>query len=187
MTAADGGDFERLLDELLEAHLVQFHASHNRARADAAPSMMGGDRSADHYTFGYARRVIDACLGNVNKLIVHVASEQGRDPAALEPSARARVRGFLDEIFSVLTREYERPPPGEFGLRPSPEALIQVRAHAEAMFAAAMAAAARGRLDARLVQKQGLPAILVERLGGGRRLILIVVAIAVVLMVVSSL
>ena len=168
MTADGGADFERLLDELLEAHLVQFHTSHNRARADAAPSMMGAERSPDHYTFGYARRTIDACLGNVNRLIVSIAEEQGRDPATLEAPARAKVRGFLDEIFGILAREYQRPPPGEFGLRPSPEALTQVRAHAETMFAAAMAAAARGRL-------------------GGRRLILILAAALVVLMVIRSL
>ncbi len=184
---ANGGDFERLLDELLEAHLVQFHTSHNRARADAAPSMMGAERSPDHYTFGYARRTIDACLGNVNKLIVNIAEEQGRDPASLEASARAKVRGFLDEIFGILAREYERPPPGEFGLRPSPEALTQVRSHAEAMFAAAMAAAARGRLDARLVRKQGPIAAMVDRLGGGRRLFLILAVVLVVAMVVRSL
>lgn len=187
MTAEGGADFERLLDELLEAHLVQFHTSHNRARADAAPSMMGAERSPDHYTFGYARRTIEACLGNVNRLIVNFAEDQGRDPAGLEAPARAKVRGFLDEVFGILAREYERPPPGEFGLRPSPEALTQVRAHAEAMFAAAMAAAVQGRLDARLVQKQGLISTLVDRLGGGRRLFLILAAVLVVLMVLRSL
>ncbi len=187
MTADGGADFERLLDELLDAHLVQFHTSHNRARADAAPSMMGAERSPDHYTFGYARRVIDACLGNVNRLIVTIADAQGRDPASLEAPARARVRGFLDEVLGILAREYERPPPGEFGLRPSPEALTQVRAHAEAMFAAAMAAAARGRLDARLVRKRSAMSALAERLGGGRRLFLILAAALVVLMIIRSL
>ena len=45
-----------LLEETLKRHSLRVRASHNRARADAGPSLKSGMRSFDHYTYEYVRQ-----------------------------------------------------------------------------------------------------------------------------------
>ena len=55
-------EMDGLLEEFLERHSLRVRASHNRARADAGPSLKGGMHSFDRYIFDMCvRRPMFAC------------------------------------------------------------------------------------------------------------------------------
>jgi hypothetical protein len=157
------------LAELLTARFARFQASHERARAQAGPSLFGSDRAVDHWTFDYAKRAIDEALGDAVVLLL-------QQP---QPDAEPALRQFVVDVVATLEADAQAPPANEFGLRPAPAALDGVRRHGQVQLGAALASLASRHVDPRLK-----PA---RRPGVGRdKWLLIGVVIVVLLAVLAS-
>ena len=157
------------LAELLAAHFRRFQASHERARAQAGPSLFGSDRAVDHWTFDYARRAIDEALGDA---VGHALRKRDR---AAEPT----LRQFVADVLATLEADAAAPPANEFGLRPSPVALEAVRRHGQERLAMALASLARGVADPRLQVRP-------RRRLGNDKLLLAAAVVAVLLAVLAT-
>ena len=156
------------LDDLLAAHLRRFQASHERARAQAGPSLFGSDRAVDYWHFGHARRAIDEAMGDA---VAHMLKHGD----TLDPGPQ--LRKFVDDVVAELQGDGNAPPANEFGLRPAPEALAGVRQHGMERISLAQASLARGRLD---------PRLRVPRWSMGRDKWLLIGVVAVVLLAVLA-
>ena len=165
-----------LLEELLERHALRVRAAHNRARADAGPSLMGGMRSFDHYTYNYVREAADDCLRDASMVLLEYAQGQGIEPSLLVPGARDRLGEHFQAIKDYLHDDINQPPAHEYGMRPSRESLAEVGHFLDERLAAAMTSLGRGRLDERLRPRASFITPLLQRLGGGHRVALYVVA-----------
>lgn len=169
-------EIDGLLEELLERHSLRVRTSHNRARADAGPSLMGGMRSFDYYTYEYVRQAADDCLRDASMVLLEYAAQRGTEPALLIPGARACLAGHFQAIKDYLHDDINQPPAHEYGMRPSRESLAEVNRYLDERLTAAMTALGRGRLEERLKPKVSFVGPLLQRLGGGHRVALYVVA-----------
>lgn len=176
---ADGPDekvaresLELLLDEFLELDFLRFKSRHGRARAEAGPSLMGGPRGIDRWTYGYVREHIDDCLREVSLLVVAFADENFTEPGDGERLLRPRLARHFDELFAFLEEDRSDGSAHEFSVLPSPEALAEARRYTEHSVAPALDAVARGMIDPRLQQRYGWFARASRFVGGTDRLIL---------------
>ncbi|MEQ9638833.1 MAG: hypothetical protein RIM84_02325 [Alphaproteobacteria bacterium] len=156
------------LNELLAAHFRRFQASHQRARGQAGPSLFGSDRAVDHWTFDYAKRAIDEAIADA---VAYALANDVGDPSPA-------LRHFVDDIQAALKADADAPPANEFGLRPSPAALEDVRRHGAERLSMAQASLTSGRIDPRLKP----PA----RRFGNDKLVLFAVVAVVILAVLAT-
>jgi hypothetical protein len=180
-------EIDRLLEELLERHDLRVRASHNRARADAGPSLMGGMRSSDHYTYNYVREAADDCLRDASMVLLEYAGERGIEPNVLAPAARDCLARHFQAIKDYLYDDINQPPAHEYGMRPSRESLAEVGRYLDERLSRAMTSLARGRLDERLRPRFSLAGPLLDRLGGGHRVAMCVVGVLLIWALVSGL
>jgi len=176
-TAVAPGDLSDLLDEYFTLDFQRFLMRHSRARALAGPSLMGGPRGIEHWTFDYVRRHVDTCLRDVSMLVLELAEERGFAPAAAVPLLRQRLETHFAEIHEQLLADRNSPPANEYDVRPSAEALAEVRLYGRERLAKAMTALSSGRLESRLTPRAGLLSQLAARAGGGERLLLTAVIV----------
>jgi len=181
------GDLPELLDEYFRLDFERFLVRHTRARALAGPSLMGGARGIEHWTFDYVRRHVDTCLRDVSMLVLELAEERGFAPAAAVPQVRQRLAEHFESIHQRLFTDTQAPQAHEYDVRPSWEALAAVQRHAMERLASAMTALSAGRLEARLVPRVSPFSRLITAAGGGDRLLLIVAAAAAVLAMIAVL
>ncbi len=180
-------EIEGLLEELLERHTLRIRAAHNRARADAGPSLLGGMRSFDHYTYNYVRVLADDCLRDASMVILEYAGERELETSVLAPAARECLGRHFQEIKDYLHDDINQPPAHEYGMRPSRESLAEVGRFLDERLAGAMSSLSRGRLDERLRPRITFVGTVMDRLGGGHRVAMYVVAILLLLALVSGL
>jgi len=180
-------EIDSLLDELLERHDLRVRAAHNRARADAGPSLMGGMRSFDHYTYNYVREAADDCLRDASIVLLEYAGERGMEPMLLVEAARGCLGQHFQAIKDYLDEDINQPPAHEYGMRPSRESLAEVSRYLDERLAAAMTSLGRGRLDERLRPRVNFISLFLQRFGGGHRVALYVVAIALIWALFSGL
>ena len=119
-------EIDGLLEETLERHSLRVRASHNRARADAGPSLKGGMRSFDHYTYEYVRQTADDCLGDASMVLLEYSAQHEIEPALLIPGARTCLAGRFQVIKDYLHNDINQPPAHEYGMRPSRESLTEL-------------------------------------------------------------
>ncbi|MDP6344940.1 MAG: hypothetical protein QF578_14150 [Alphaproteobacteria bacterium] len=180
-------EVERLLEELLERHTLRQRAGHGRARADVGPSLFGGMRSFDHYTYDYVRRAADDCLRDASMVLLEYAHERELEPTVLIAAARDRLARHFAEVMDYLRDDLNQPPAHEYGMRPTREALAEVGRSLDERLAAAMTAIGRGRLDGRLEPKRNTFGRLLEAAGGGHRVAMVVVAVLLIWLLLAGL
>lgn len=173
--ASEPAEFDRLLADFLDLDRNRFHARQTRARADAGPSLMGGPRGIDHWTYGFVRRHVDDCLREATEVTLAYAGERAFVPADLIPAFRLRLQRYFGELFLGLEADLTAPAANEYGVRPSRAALAEVRRYADERLRGALTGLARGRLDDRLALRHGLLARLWLRYGGSQRAFLALV------------
>jgi hypothetical protein len=161
-----------LLDEFLERDLRRFEVRHARARSEAGPSLMGGPRGIEHWTYEYVRRQVDDCLRDASMVVLEYASETGVETPSLIPVTQARLAAHFKSIVERLRAELNGPAAHEYDVRPSPEALRQAELYADQRLRKALSAIGRGRLEPSLALRIGLVGRLVEKAGGGQKLLL---------------
>jgi len=180
-------EIDSLLEELLERYDLRIRSAHNRARSDAGPSLMGGMRSFDHYTFNYVREAADDCLRDASMVLLEYAEQQEIEPVRLIEAARACLGQHFQEIKDYLSDDINQPPAHEYGMRPSRESLAEVSRYLDQRLADAMTSLGRGRLDERLRPRVSFLGPILQRLGGGHRVALYVVAAVLVWALLSGL
>lgn len=169
--------FERLWQEFLEKDLNRFRSMHQRARADAGPSLMGGARGIDHWTYDWARRATLYSLQEASVVILGYAERMDVQPADLVQRARPALAEHYRSMSALLEDDITGPPANEFAVRPSREALAEVERFMRNRSERAMAAVARGRVDEELEVKASIYGGLVSAVGGGQRLLLYLAAV----------
>lgn len=169
---ASEDSFERLWREFLDSDINRFKAMHQRARADAGPSFIGGARGIDHWTFEWARRALIFSLREASTVILGYAERMDREPADLVRLARPGLQAQHAEYFAILEADLSGPPANEFAVRPSREALAEVKSFIGQRTERALSAVARGQMDADLVVKSTWYAGIADAVGGGQRLLL---------------
>jgi hypothetical protein len=172
---------ELILDEFFELDFHRFKSRHSRARAEAGPSLMGGPRGIDRWTYGHVRQHIDDCLREVSVLVLEFGSENISEPVVAEGVLRPRLARHLDGIFEFLEEDRRDGSAHEYSVLPSREALSAARRYVEHSVTPALDAIARGFIDPRLKQRFGLFARAARFVGGTDRLILIIATILFVL------
>ncbi len=180
-------EIDRLLEELLGRHDLRIRAAHNRARADAGPSLMGGMRSFDHYTYNYVREAANDCLRDASLVLLEYAGEREIAPRVLAPAARECLARHFQATIDYLHEDINQPPAHEYGMRPSRESLAEVGRYLDERLAGAMTSLARGRLDERLRPRVSIVGPLLDRLGGGHKVAMIVVAFLLMWALISGL
>ena len=180
-------EIDGLLEELFERYEVGIRASHNRARADAGPSLMGWMRSFDHYTYNYVREIGDSCLRDASMVLLEYAAARDVEPVTLVPEARACLGRHFQGIKDYLYDDINQPPAHEYGMRPSRESLAEVSRYLDERLAAAMTSLGRGRLDERLRPRTSFIGPVLRRFGGGHKVALVLVAVLLIWALVSGL
>ena len=180
-------EIDGLLEELFERYEVGIRASHNRARADAGPSLMGGMRSFDHYTYNYVREIGDSCLRDASMVLLEYAAARDVEPVTLVPEARACLGRHFQGIKDYLHDDINQPLAHEFGMRPSRESLAEVGRYLDERLTGAMTSLSRGRLDERLRPRVTIVGPLLDRLGGGHKVAMYVVGILLIWALVAGL
>ena len=178
MTGPDD-DWRHALDDLVDRHRAAFQARHRRVAADAGPSLFGGDRAAEHWTFGHAVDAMERASHEAAALAIATAAAGGREPAELAGEARRALERLAAEIAAELAADYTRPAASEFGLRPSRSALDAAVRRMQVTVDRMATAAARGRLpDGMLPRPKG---------GEGRRRLAGAAAAALLLVLLVAL
>jgi hypothetical protein len=180
-------EIDGLLEELLERYDLRVRSAHNRARSDAGPSLMGGMRSFDHYTFNYVREAADDCLRDASMVLLEYAGERGVEPGQLIEAARACLGQHFQGIKNYLYDDINQPPAHEYGMRPSRESLAEVSRYLDERLANAMTSLGRGRLDERLRPRVSILGPILQRFGGGHRVAMYIVAAALIWALLSGL
>lgn len=174
MTDETAGEasFERLWQEFLDSDMNRFKAMHQRARAEAGPSFIGGARGIDHWTFDWARRAVLFSLQEGSAVILGYAESMGEAPSDLVRRARPGLRAQQERYFAIMEEDMHGPPANEFSVRPSREALAEVRRFVHERTERALSALSRGRIDEDLAIKPAWYSPIAARVGGGQRLFL---------------
>ncbi|MDE0941037.1 MAG: hypothetical protein OSB58_01200 [Alphaproteobacteria bacterium] len=184
-------EIDGLLEELLDRYDLRIRAAHNRARSDAGPSLMGGMRSFDHYTYNYVREAGDDCLRDASMVLLEYAGEQGVEPGTLVAEAKICLAKHFQGIKDYLYDDINQPPAHEYGMRPSRESLAEVSRYLDERLAGAMTSLGRGRLDERLRPNNSVITSLIgpllQRIGGGHKVALVLVAVLLIWALVSGL
>ena len=180
-------EVDRLLEELLERYDLRVRAAHNRARTDAGPSLMGGMRSFDHFTYNYVREAADDCLRDASMVILEYAGERDLQANVLAAAPRERLARYFQGIKDYLHDDINQPPAHEFGMRPSRESLAEVGRYLDERLTGAMTSLSRGRLDERLRPRVTIVGPLLDRLGGGHKVAMYVVGILLIWALVAGL
>jgi hypothetical protein len=165
-------NLELYLDDFFERDFLRFKTRHSRARAEAGPSLMGGPRGIDRWTYGHVRQHIDDCLRESSLVVLGFGLDRLSDPSDGERLLRHRLRNHFDAIFSYLEEDRTDGSAHEYGVLPSREALAAVRRYAEYNTLPALEAVARGTIDPRLEPRFGLFARAANLAGGTDRLVL---------------
>jgi hypothetical protein len=174
-------NLELLLDEFFELDFLRFKGRHARARADAGPSLMGGPRGIDRWTYGYVREHTDDCLREVSTVVVAFAGESFSEPGTGERLLRPRLRRHFEEIFELLGQDRRDGSAHEFSVLPAKEALYAAREYTDRSLGPALEAVARGQVEPRLKRRFGLFARAARFTGGSDRLILYTAVVVFVL------
>ena len=169
--------FERELESILEYHIERFYSKQVRARAEAGPGLFGqggflkGGKGTDYWTLDYAKENIDFCLYDVAVAALQYKTDIGTG----WPEAERRLAARLGEL--NIGKEVHRY--NEFGLRPPPEVIDRVAAHADQRLAAMLGALNRGLIDPRLQAVAEQPVPSGKWLLGGLLLVLLLLAFLV--------
>lgn len=169
--------FVRLWDDFLERDMDRFRAMHQKARTDAGPSLISGARSIDHWTYEWVRRAVGFSLREGSDVILGYAEHMGELPDDVVRRAWPGLRRQHERYFALLENDFSGPPVNEFDVRPSREALTEVRQFVRQRTERAMAAVSRGRPDEEFRQRPAWFDSVARLVGGGQRLLLYLVVI----------
>ncbi len=180
------GELSVLIDQLLDAHNRRFQAIHQRARAQAGPTMFGGGRAVEHWTYAYAHEVLEDAAADLSRVVVNYCGEAMPDDERhrLSGMAERRFTSFSDALCAELQRDRDGPSANEWGIKPARAAVDQVTLAARRRQAALAGALAQRRILPN-PRRDSVVRRLAERLGGGDRLILFA-ALAVGLVVLLA-
>lgn len=162
-------DFARLLDDYLILDTNRFHRRVARVRAEAGPSLMGGPRGIDLWTYDYVRRQVDDCLRDVAGLVLDYAMDAGVEPASLIDATRTALKAHFQSMFTELQSDQTSRSAYDYDVRPAPQALAEVRQFAQRRLEDMLRSLARGRIDERLRLRRGLFTRLLDTIGSGRK------------------
>lgn len=178
--------FVRLWNDFLERDMERFRAMHQKARTDAGPSLIGGARSIDYWTYEWARRAVGFSLQEASEVILGYAEHMAERPDELAVRAWPGLRRQHERYFAELDGDFSGSPANEFDMRPSREALIEVKSYVRQRSERAMAAVSRGVIDEEFRRRPAWYSAIARHAGGSQRLLLYLTVAAFILAMWST-
>lgn len=188
MSEGPEGELAVLVDQLLDAHERRFQGIHQRARVQAGPTLFGGGRGVEHWTYAYAHEALEDAAADLSRITLNYCPDDMPNDRrhGLARMVQDRFAGFCTRINQVLEKDRDGPATNEWGLKPSREALGQVARAGERHRAALAGSLAQRRMLPNPRRDRGLFRGLADRVGGSDRLILYVsIGVAAALMLWS--